>query len=322
MTAPRTFRALVPLAGCVLAVALAGCGGSKPQADKKGDAPKDGPKGDPGAPPAPAPAPEPKNTLGAADKGATDAATAFLRDLGQGAAKPDALTVPFLKAVGKPLVFPSDKEKGYSADNAGTWLKRAGDAVSFGLPLKQDQVGDAVFVSGTFTGPRLGTDPTKTGTYCLRLAKDAGAWKVDWLSLTSADAGPVTAPQTPEGVAQAFALSAFVGLAADATGLARDERGLALGAALSPELRAKLAPPFEQDRAAGLDFNPGKLVTECVKVGGGTAAFAAARAADGPTFAVELTKPAGKKAYTVKLVRGPGPHEWLVAELTETAAKG
>ena len=32
---------------------------------------------------------------------------------------------------------------------------------------------------------------------------------------------------------------------------------------------------------------------------------------------MELTKPAGKKAYVVKLVKGATPHEWLVSEVTE-----
>jgi hypothetical protein len=320
MTAPRTFRALALLLACACAVALAGCGPKpKDKGDKKGDGdkkvevpvPVPGPgdkKGDP---------PPPKSTLGEAEKGATDAATAFLRDIGTGAAKPDALSAAFLKAIGKPLELPSDKEKGYSADNAGTWLKRAGDALAFGPPLKQEQVGDTVFQRGTVSSPRF----AGTGSYCLRLVKEGGAWKVDLFTVSSADNGTVTAPQTPEGAAQAFALAAFVEMAADGKGLERDERGLALGALLTPELRTKLAGPFDSDKAAGLDFNRGKLVTEWVKVGGGTSAFTATRAADGPAFAVELTKPTGKVRYTVKLTKGTGASEWLVSEVTE-AAKG
>jgi hypothetical protein len=325
MIAPRTFRALALLLACACAAALAGCS-PKPQGDKK-----DNKKADPaapgddkkGAPPAPdVPTPEPKNALGAAEKAATDTATAFLRDLGNGAAKTDALSASFLKAIGKPVELPSDKEKGFSADNAGTWLKRAGDALTIGLPIKQDQVGDSVFIRGALSGPRFGADPTKTGSYCLRLVKVGGAWKVDLLTVSSADTGTVAAPQTPEGVAQAFALAAFVELTADATGLARDERGLALGALLTPDLRAKLAAPFDSDKAAGLDFNRGALVSAAVKIGGGTSAFTATRAADGQSFAVELTKPTGKKALSVKLAKGTGANEWLVSEVTETAAKG
>lgn len=321
MTAPRTFRALALLLACACAVALAGCG-SKPKGDdKKGDGDK---KGEVPVPPVVGPGdkkgdpPPPKSTLGEAEKGATDAATAFTRDIGTGAAKPDALSAAFLKAIGKPLELPSDKEKGFSADNAGTWLKRAGDALVFGPPLKQEQVGDTVFQRGTVNSPRF----TGTGSYCLRLVKEGGAWKVDLFTVSSADNGTVTAPQTPEGAAQAFAVAAFVELTADGKGLERDERGLALGAVLTPELRAKLAGPFDSDKGAGLDFNRGKLVTECVKFGGGTSAFTATRAADGPTFAVELTKPAGKKALTVKLTKGTGANEWLVSEVTEAAAKG
>lgn len=320
MTAPRTFRALALLLACACAAALAGCG-PKTKGDKKGDDPNkkvEVPVPVPGPGDKKDDTPAPKSTLGAAEKGATDAATAFTRALGTGAATTDALSTAFLKAIGKPLELPSDKEKGYSADNAGTWLKRAGDALTFGLPIKQEQVGETVFVRGTVSGPRF---QANTGSYCLRLVKEGGAWKVDLLTVSSADNGTVTAPETPDGVSQAFALAAFVELAADATGLARDERGLALGAVLAPELRAKLAGPFDSDKAAGLDFNRGALVTAAVKIGGGTAAFTATRAADGPTFAVELTKPAGKVRYTVKLTKGTGAHEWLVSEVTE-AAKG
>jgi hypothetical protein len=322
MTAPRTFRALALLLTCACAVALAGCG-PKPKGDKKdGDSDK---KVDPPVAPGPGDKkdetpvlpPVPKSTLGEAEKGATDAATAFLRDIGTGAAKVDALSAAFLKAVGKPLELPSDKEKGFSADNAGTWLKRAGDAINVTPPIKQLQAGDTVFLRGSVTAPRL----TGTGSYCLRLVKEGGAWKVDLLTVSSADMGDVKAPETPEGAAQAFALAAFVELTADGKGLARDERGLALGALLTPELRAKWAGPFDSDKAAGLDFNRGALVTAAVKIGGGTSAFTATRAADGPTFAVELTKPAGKVRYAVKLTKGTGANEWLVSEVTE-AAKG
>lgn len=322
MIAPRTFRALALLLACACAVALAGCG-PKPKDNKKGDESKkvDAPappvvgpgdqKGDP-------PAPVPKNTLGEADKAATDAATAFTRDIGTGAAKPDALSAAFLKAVGKPLELPSDKEKGYSTDNAGTWLKRAGDALTFGLPIKQEQVGETVFLRGTVSGPRF---QGGTGSYCLRLVKEGGAWKIDLLTVSSSDNGTVTGPQTPESVSQAFALAAFVELAADGKGLARDERGLALGAVLAPALRAQLAAPFDSDKAAGLDFNRGALVTAAVKIGGGTASFTATRTADA-TFDVELTKPAGKVRYSVKLTKGTGTNEWLVSEVAEAAAKG
>ncbi len=323
MTAPRTFRALALLLACACTAALAGCG-PKPQGNKKGDdpnkkvepTPAPGPDDKKGTPDAPTPVP--KSTLGEAEKGATDAATAFTRDLGSGAAKTDALSAAFLKAIGKPLELPSDKEKGFSADNAGTWLKRAGDALTFGLPIKQNQVGDTVFIRGTVSGPRFQGD---TGSYCLRLVKEGGSWKVDLLTVSSADNGDVKPLETPEGVAQAFALAAFVETAADGKGLERDERALALAAVIAPELRKTLAGPFDSDRAAGLDFNRGALVTAAVKIGGGTSAFTATRAADGPTFAVELTKPAGKVRYTVKLTKGTGANEWLVSEVTE-AAKG
>jgi hypothetical protein len=333
MTAPFPIR---PAAAALLAVglglaALPGCGPSAPPSAK--DEKKDTPKTD-SAPPPPTnttpptnpsvatPEVPPKNTLKPVDKAAEDAATAFLRDLVQGAASADALSTAFVKAIGKPLALPSEKAKGYSADAATGWLRRVGEGVNFFPTIKQEQLGDSVvLIRGLMTGPRLGKDANKNGSYCLRLLKEGDAWKVDWLSLSSLDAGTVTAGvPTAEGAAQAFAIAAFVETVVDLNGTPRDERAALLAAAMTPALRATLAPPFDQDKASGYDFNPDILRTEAIKIGGGTAAFTAARVGDLPEYKVELTKPAGKKTYVVKLAKGAGPFDWLVSEVSE--AKG
>ncbi len=90
-----------------------------------------------------------------------------------------------------------------------------------------------------------------------------------------------------------------------------------IAAAMTPALRTAWAPPFEQDKQQGYDYSPAKIGTEATKIGGGTSSFTASRVGDLPEFTVELTKPAGKKKYTVKLLKGTGQNEWLVNEIVE-----
>ncbi len=321
MTAFRSLS-IVLLAVCVGFAALPGCGPTPKDGKKdEGGDKKDGPK--PGDTPAakgdntPAVKPEapPKNTLGTVEEAADKAATAFRSALVHGTATPDMLSASFLKAVGKPTLLPSDKEKGFSVDSAGSWLKRVGDGVNFGLETKRpEQAGNVVYLRGPLQKP---------GGYSLRLVKEGGAWKVDWLSLTSVpvEAGTTVVPPTPEGAALGFAVAAFVETASDVSGMPEGERAAALAAALTPALRTQWAPPFEQDKSAGYDFNPAALVRKATaEIGGGVSAYTATRVGDLPEFKVEVTKPAGKKAYTVKLTKGAAAHEWLVSEVSE--AKG
>ena len=329
MIAPWMFRSLAValFAVCLGLAALPGCDKPAPQADKK-DNKKDEPKPEPGTnptpptPPAPGPEGPPKSTLGEVEPPANKAAEDFISAMNQGAAKADALSAAFVKAVGKPLVFPSDKEKGFSADAATSWLRKVGDGVSINLPLFRKQAGDLVYIRGSISGPRLGKEAGKTGSYCLRLLKEAGAWKVDWLSLSSVDEVAPAPLSTPEAAAQGFAVAAFAETVADLNGMPKDERAPVIAAALAPALRAAWAAPFDQDKAQGYDYSPGKLGTEATRIGGGTTAFTATRVGDLPEFKVELTKPAGKKTYVVKLVKGAGPNEWLIADVTEAQPKG
>jgi hypothetical protein len=147
-------------AACVGLGALTGCGGpTKPDPNAKKDESKPGPNPNPGPGPNPKPpVVSPKNTLGAVEPDADKAQREFLTALVQGNAKADMLSTSFRKVVGKPLLFPGDKEKGYSPDEAANWLKRVGDGVGIGLPLKQQQAGEVVYIRGSITGTRLGKD--------------------------------------------------------------------------------------------------------------------------------------------------------------------
>jgi hypothetical protein len=322
MIAPLVVRrapaALLLAALC--AAAVVGCGQNPPPANKADEGkktdpplsipnpndPKPGPKPDVPKPPEG----PPKSTLGTIEKAADDFATAFRRDLVEGTAKSEALTTAFRTAVGKPWAFPGDKEAGYSANGVASFLSRTAQGVNFGLELKRpDQAGDVVYLRGALQQP---------GGYHIRLVKEGGTWKVDWLSVSSVDTASISTTPTVEGTAQAFVVSAFVETLADRGENRKDERHLLLAAAMTKELRAAWAPlVFDQDKQQGYDYGPAKLTTEATKIGGGTTAYVASRVGDLPEFKVELTKPAGKKSYTIKLVKGTGPNDWLVSEVIE-----
>ena len=322
MTSSPTFR---PLSAALLAAALAlaalpGCG------DKPAPTPPDGKKDEPKADPKPAdkgdPKPldkgetkttpvvgtEPKNLLGPVEPGAEKAAEAFLKELGQGTATAGALSTNLLKAVGKPLELPADTAQGYSADNATRWLKRAGEGRTFSLSLDRKQAGDAIYWHGALQG--------QPGVYALRLVKEGGGWKVDWLSLSSAGAKGGPPAGTADEAFQEFAVRAFAEVLADTTAMSDATRAPALAHALTADLRKAWAPPGAQDAAQGYDYSPGHLRLAAVKYAGGTQEFAVSRT--GPlTFDVALTRPAGAKTLAVKLVKGTTPGEWLVTDVTE-----
>jgi|GEM_PF-1753461 len=327
MTAPWLFRSLIValFAGCVSLVALSGCGGSAPPpSTEKKEEPKPNPNPTPNPNPNPNPNPgppvPPKNTLGPVEPEADAAATKFRNELVQGTAKADSLSAAFLKVVGKPLVLPSEKTMGYSPDAATDWLKTVGMGVTIGPEGTRRQAGDVVYIRGGMSSTRFGKEANKTGEYSLRLVKEGGAWKVDWLSLTSVDLTFVAAPPTPEAAAQEFAVVAFIQTIADHKAMTTETRAPLIAAAMTPALRTAWAPPFDQDKNQGYDYSPAQIIPAATKIGGGTKSFTLSRVGDLPEFKVELTKPAGKQTYVVKLVKGTGPNEWLVSEITE--AKG
>jgi len=310
---PPTFRPVAALAlAAGLALALPGCG-SKPQADKGGDKkdePNPGPKVDPKVDPKIEPRGEPKPV----DKidlsaGVGKEATEFLKALGDGAAKADRLSAGFAKAVGLPVALPSDKAKGYSADAAEGWLRRVGQGRGLSLPFNSRQAGDAALFRGTFVG--------KPGGYALRLVKEGGAWKVDWLALSSVDVKGTTAGPSADAVAQEFAAAAVMEVICDKDAMPADDRAPAIAAGLTPALRAKWAEPFGSDKDQGYDYNRGKLALKAAEIGGGAESFTAAQQGDAPVFKVEVTKAGGAKAaYLVKLVKGTAPGQWLVDDIT------
>lgn len=303
--------------GALCCAILPGCGGSSPNKTEK----KEEPKGDVKVPPGPdtkqpPPTPpyiEPKNMLSPVEPGAEQFAQAFLKDLGQGTAKADSLSASLLKSVGKPLELPDDIAKGVSRDNATRWLKRVGENYSFSLSLQRQQAGNAVSWRGLVTGPG------KSGGYSLRLVKEGADWKVDWLSVSTADITGSVAVGDADAAFQEFAVTSFVEALADNDGMAKETRAAILAHGMVPALRTAWAPPFDGDKTQGYDYSPGKLGIKAVEYAGGTKSFSVSKASE-LTYKVELTKLAGKKVLMVKLLKGANPGEWLVSEVQE--AKG
>jgi hypothetical protein len=312
-----TFR---PVAAFALAfglfLALPGCG-SKPQADNKGDKKDEkkdnpnpgGPNVDPKVDPKTDPAKPPQKVD--LESGVGKEAAAFLKALGEGTAKADKLSAGFVKMVGVPVVLPSDKAKGYSADAAEGWLRRVSGGANFGLPSGFAGA-DAAVLWGSFQGP------SRAGGYFLRMVNEAGAWKVDYLALSSASYATVNiAGGGPDAEYQRFAANAVAGVICDKSGMPNDDRAAALAAGLTPALRAHWAEPFGSDKDQGYDYNRGKLLLKAGELGGGAESYSTAQQGGDPTFRLEVTKAGGaKSAYTVKLAKGPAPGQWLVESVT------
>ena len=312
MAVPVTFRgaAVALLVVALGGAALPGCG-SKPGPTEKKDEkqpdkapPKpDEKKGDKkGAAPV-----EPKTTLGPVEPAADAAAMAFLKDLGQGTARADALSPALLDAAGKPWEFDDEKANKLSPKAAERWLRAVGEGRTFSPSLDRKQAGDAVYFRGALQ---------PTGGYSLRLVRLGGAWKVDWLSLSSADLKPGAPAATADDAFQEFAAAAFAEVLADGTAMKPELRAPVLARGMAPALRAAWAPPFDADKTQGYDYSPGKLKVKAIDYGGGTTAFGVAKAGDA-AYTVEFIKPAGKKTITVKLAKGSTPGEWLVSDVTE-----
>jgi hypothetical protein len=302
-----TFRPLAALALVIgLFFALPGCGGGKPASENKGDGkdtkggdpnPGGGSPGDPKQPTIPSQPAKVDITTGVG-KEAVD----FLQAVVGRTATADQLSTNFKKAVGLPIVFDGDKAKGYSAGSAEDWLKKFGASTRFGLPLSATQVSDVALFRGALV--------EKQGTYSLRMVKEGGAWKVDWLSASSVS-GPTVLPGAGSGdaVLQEFATASLAEAICDKDALPADVRATVIAAGLSPALRSSWAPPFEGDKPKGYDFSVARMTVKANELG--DKAEAVSCTPQGDAFRVEITRSGGaKSAYLVKLAKAPG--QWLV----------
>jgi hypothetical protein len=313
MTLPALFRPAAAVVAAGLIAALVGCGGGKTEPSKPAD-PKPGDKKDntsPGTTPSNPNPPTPPTPTGpqyiAPKDPAQAAAEKLQKDLRDGAVGTDRLTPAFLKVIGRPAVFDADKKQGYSPDEANKWLKRVGAGLpGLGIPTGFSDGGVAVFTTSLVGQP---------GQILLRLAQVNGTWKADWIQFAVVNATE-TQPKTGDEPFQFFALRAFLdGVASGPKAMDPKDRALVLGSVLSPKLKKSWAEPFGSDAAEGFDFNRGKLIAKADELGTGIEGYTFTPA--GPdAFKVEVTRGGKKAGYTLKLVKGTAPGEWLVDEYT------
>jgi hypothetical protein len=231
-----------------------------------------------------------------------------LRALRDSTFRADQLSLGFVKAIGLPVTFPADKEKGYSPDAAEGLLRRAVSLRNLSLPYMSKQVGDVALFRGTFIG--------NPGGYCLRMIHEGGAWKVDWLSLSSIEIqGNLLNSSKADTVNQEFAVAAIIGTLLDKNAMSREDRAVLLAAGLTPALKARWAEPLASDKAEGFDYNRGLLAQKAEELCAGADSMAPVQQGNSPDFRVEVTRPGGKATYSVKLVNGRGPSHWLVDDM-------
>ena len=305
-------------------VPLTGCGKSntketKPEPSKPGDARGTSAPGVPGPSSTSATPGTPPVAVGSATpQGPSQpAAERFLKDLAAAAASPSPLPTDllgrvspaFLKVIGKPVLATEDAARGYSPSAAEGWLRRAGTSLGATPSLLPGygSADGAVFV---------GTANNGAGHFLLRLVPAGSGWQVGWFQIGTAKANEPPKSSTSDGPFQDFAaqgfLDAITGTAAGST----DDRMVLLGAILSPKLRAALgADPFTQDKERGYDYSPAKLSPLPDALTDPNGPYV--RTPTGPgQFKIELTKGGTTKAWSLKLVKGAGPTEWLIDEFT------
>jgi hypothetical protein len=312
MTTSATFRPLAALALVFgLFLALPGCGGTKPTAENKGDGKKDDPKpggGTPTDPNAGKSVPPPPPAKVDIATGVGKEAVDFLQSVVGGTARADQLSAAFVKAIGLPVVFDGDKTKGYSTGAAEDWLKKVGASTGFGLPLTATQVGDVALFRGLLVG--------KPGGYSLRMVKEGGAWKVDWLSASTVEVKKAIAVSTTSGDAalQEFAVTAVVEAICDQDAMPPPQRHTVVAAGLTTPLRMSWASPLDGDKTSGYDYSPSKMGFKVGEIGGKAESVSYTQTGDG-AYVAEVAKAGGAKAaYLVKLAKGQSLIESITSQ--------
>lgn len=233
----------------------------------------------------------PADPKAAAQKFVTD----FLTAVKAQKATADQLTADFKKAVAPPLAS-DDAAKGYSDLRAADYLVKWA-TVTADEP-KVELAGDVAFAAGK---------PGPGGRLLMRLAKDGGAWKVDWLSNGPTSATDVKLDGGEDTAGVQFTVAAFTDAAL------KKDYILAAGL-VAPDARARMAPPFKADEALGFsrslfqrkveaEFGPADRAVVAGTNRSGTAA----------TVTVDLAAAMTKTALEVKLSKGTKPGAWLVA---------
>jgi hypothetical protein len=323
MSLPRNCRAVAAFAMALgLMIVVSGCGGGKPNADKgaekKADPTPSPPPGTntPGTTPTPPETvptpkidemprpPEKVDYTTGVGKEATELLTAFA----MGNLKADRLSTSFVKMIGLPAELPPDKARGFSTDAAEVWLRRVGQGfMGFAPPSMSRHQGDVAVFRGRYTA----------GGYTLRLVKEGGAWKIDWIALSSTKCDSTLDVGNAETGFQDFAVIAAFEVLTDRDGMPKDDRIFAIAAALAPPYRKKLAEPLGSDMDQKLDYNRGQLSLATARYHEGVESFTVTHQGNSPVYRVELVRMGGaRSAFVVKLTQGTLPGQWLVEDIT------
>jgi hypothetical protein len=234
-------------------------------------------------------------TVGRSANGAEAFAGQFLKAVNDGTATPAMLTQQFKKVIAEP-VFESDRAAGYSEIGAASWLAQ------FKGKLPGAVVGPAV----------VGTDPNAPGycvlidaspkiTFPLRVVPATGGWQADWFGVSSGVAPQSVLSGGPAG----FSAIAFLGAVA-----AKDDRLAEV--LMTPVLKARLAPPFDSDKARG--YNRGILSGKLSDLRGSATGFTLDRV-DGSAVTATFAAGGAKKSVTLKFIKGERPWDWLVDDI-------
>lgn len=218
----------------------------------------------------------------AATAAADQFAAAFLSSVQAGKATPEELAPAFRSQIAEP-VLEADRATGFSRSAAEKWLQQYSNQ-SFQLDAKP------VFTTANAAGFRGNTGER---TFSLRLVKAPTGWLVDWF----APVGPAGV-KLPVNSAEGFAAAAFL----DAV-VSKSER--LVEGMLSPAAKTREAPPFASDKARG--YNRGVLLRRVEEFRSGAVAYNLA-AITGDTATGTL----GDKPFTLKLIPGTEPGQWLV----------
>lgn len=228
-------------------------------------------------------------------RGAELFAIHFLRDLNEGTATSAMLTPQFKKVIAEP-VFEADRAIGYSDDGAAAWLARFKGKM--GTATITPHVAGTTSDAPGFTGTAAGGSPLRS-RYELRIVNPGDGWRADWF-VVGPDGGATSQNFSPGGPA------GFAGMAFLEAVIAKDA-ALAEGL-MTPALKARLAPPFDSDKARG--YNRGILAAKLAELRGSSTGYAVERV-DGTTVSAALTG-SEKKAVTLSFAKGDRPWDWLV----------
>ena len=218
----------------------------------------------------------------------------FLAAVQAGKASAAMLTPTFKKLIADPL-SPEDRELGYSDTIAGQWLERFINSVPAPALTAASGSGETFAITGVVAG-----DAPKH--IALRVTKLDGAWRTDWFFASGAATVSATLPAGDDAYPM-FAAVAFL------DGLLGNSDRIAEGT-MNTTFKMGIAPPFPSDKRG---YNRGILSSKFGEFRGGFTGYTIAKVEAG-TVTGELSKGGATKPFTMKLVKGDRPTDWLIAD--------